>query len=213
MCHSQGVSIVTYVIVVVIAIIIFMRNRGSDRHIAMFILAFVTIQFWEAFLWDAVDRGDDKQNDLVTRLILISLWFQPLVNVIGAASVEQKRKNFMILSALFVVYGLLFFGGIVTASGPEKFKTEKGPNCHLVWNRGSHESGTDFMSDHGKVSALYLAGLFLPLLFIKPVGRAVFLTSLGVGTMVFARKMSSKTEFSSWWCWVAGAWAVGALLT
>lgn len=215
MCFSQGVSLVTYIVVMIIAIVIFFRNKGSDRHIALFIMAFVTIQYLEAHLWDSIQNGNMTQNDLVTRLVLMCLWFQPVVNTIGAASNASSKNGFLFLSGIFVVFVVMFWNAMVTASQNVKFETVTGPNCHLVWNRHDKDGKVDpnFMSDFGPVSAIYLLGLFLPMLFIRPVKKAVFLTILGGLTLFMARKFSSAKETSSWWCWVAGVWAFGALIT
>jgi len=213
MCWNKEVSVVTYVTVMVLVIILYKRNKGSDRHIALFSAAFVTIQLLEFFAWLSIENKDKKLNDLITRIILIALWAQPLVNSLAAMS---KSLNPILITGS-IIWGLLFYASIINASSPEEFKSEKGPNCHLVWSRniGGIENKVgegSFMGDYKILTFFYLAGLFIPLLFIKPMKRGIKLAIIGFILLTVSRKMSSKTEFSSYWCWAAGVFTVSGLL-
>lgn len=191
-------------------IILWYRNKGADRHIALFSLVFVTIQLLEFFAWLSIERENRTMNDFVTRLILIFLWLQPLINSFAAS----RNHSSKLLVGGVVLFGILSIVSLFTAS-KGKFKTEKGPNCHLVWSRepdeGEEERG-GFMSNIGFLPVLYLAGLLLPLLFIKPFSRGLILTILGFVSLGLSLGVAGTKEFSSWWCWIAGVWTAAALI-
>lgn len=207
----------TYITVIVLVVILYRRNIGADRHLAIFSAAFVTIQLLEFFAWLSIEKKDRKLNDLVTRLILIFLWSQPLVNsYMGLKGASSKTGKFIMLLAV-IVFVMLFLGAIVTALRGT-FETKTGPNCHLVWHRTPNNgepakgNGIAFMTDHSILIGLYWIGLFLPLLFIKPFRKGLAFSVLGIGLLLISRKMSAKEEFSSWWCWIAGVFTLAALI-
>lgn len=220
----------TYIVVIVMVIILIRRNCGADRHLAIFSAAFVTIQLMEFFAWLSIERQDRNLNQLITRLILISLWAQPLINSYMAfrgikRSDKHAKINQTILIICVVLFSVLFVSGVATALGKDEFKTTKGPNCHLIWKRKPHNSQNynenrrkvngkepGFMSNHSVISGLYIVGLFLPLLFIKPFKKGIVLVLLGLGLLFTARRFSSKEETGSWWCWVAGVFTLAAIL-
>lgn len=205
---------VTYITVIVLVIILIRRNYGADRHLALFSAVFVTIQLMEFFAWLSIERKDRKLNGLVTRLILIFLWLQPLINSymayrgINSTGKGGLASKYVMMSCI-IVFGVLFLAGIVTAFGRDTFETTKGPNCHLVWKRNDTSDG--FMGNFPIMGAIYIIGLFLPLLFIKPFKKGVALVLLGLALLIISRRFSSKEEMGSWWCWIAGIFTLGAL--
>lgn len=209
MCWNKEVSIVTYITVVVIVIILYQRNVGSDRQLALFSLTFVTIQLLEFFAWLSIEKQNRKMNDLVTRLILIALWAQPLINsYLAYKYLDQENEQFkFILVGLIVMFVILFIYSIYMASRSTKFSTKTGPNCHLVWKRGKN---LDFMGE--KLIIIYLIGLIVPLLFVENLKKGLILIGVGLVLMIFARMMSSQKEMGSWWCWVAFVFVLAALI-
>lgn len=237
MCWNKEVSIITFITVIVFVIILLRRNVGSDRHLAIFSAAFVIIQLLEFFAWLSIEKKDRKLNGLVTRLILICLWIQPLINTFMAlkeymnptnqessdSEIGSERKpEFFQRILLIVMIGIFVILLLIAlANGVDKnqrFETKSGSNCHLVWKRTNKStgtvktSGTRFMADHTIFNIMYLAGLFIPLLFVKPLKKGVVLAFLGLILLVISRKMGSRDEFSSWWCWIAGVFVIAALI-
>lgn len=207
---------VTYIIVIVMVIILVRRNYGADRHLALFSAVFVTIQLMEFFAWLSLERKDRKLNGLVTRLILIFLWMQPLINsymafkgISGTTKGGQASKYLMLTCV--IVFGVLLLAAVVTAFGKDTFETVKGPNCHLVWRRNVSDSPGTFMGNFPVMGGLYIIGLGLPLLFIKPFKKGLALAFLGLVLMLIAKKFSAKEEAGSWWCWVAAIFTLAAL--
>jgi hypothetical protein len=227
MCWNKEVSLITYIIVIVLVIILIRRNCGADRHLAIFSAAFVTIQLMEFFAWLSIERQDRTMNQLVTRLILIFLWAQPLINsYMALRGIKNGDKHAQLSRTILIVcvilFAVLFIVGTALALGKDKFETVKGPHCHLIWRRtNSHTAPqsndatpkkTGFMANTSILSALYIIGLCLPLLFIKPFKKGVVLVILGLGLLATARAFSSKEEVGSWWCWVAGIFTLAALV-
>jgi len=207
----------TYITVMVLVIILCIRNVGADRHLAVFSAVFVTIQLLEFFAWLSIEKKDRRLNGLVTRLILIFLWAQPLANSYMALKGSSTNFSKYLMLLAVIVFGVLFLAALVTAFQESTiFKTVVGPRCHLVWKRkvktSSGTKDTGFMSDHPLLGGIYILGLLLPLLFIKPFRKGLALAIVGYALLVISRKMSSKEEFSSWWCWIAGVFTVVALV-
>lgn len=246
MCWNKEVSLITYIVVTVLVIILYRRNKGSDRHLAIFSAVFVTIQLLEFFAWLSIERkqqkGSRKLNDVVTRLILLALWAQPLINTFMA---YRSRSNFSGSSAstaqtsffakadgsplfndsvkylmliMFFIFVILMILAIKKATDKaSSFETSPGNNCHLVWKRKNRKGqsfpmGNGFLADETYQSYLYMIGLFLPVLLIRPFKKGVILAVLGAIMLIIARRISSKEEFGSWWCWVAGIFVLAALL-
>ena len=218
MCWNKEVSIITYITVMVMVIILFKRNSGPDRHIALFSGIFVTIQLLEFFIWLSIENNNRTLNDYMTRLVLIFLWAQPLANTFMAYKGATNFKARSILMFLLIVFILLFLVSLVNSIGGFKFESDKGGNCHLVWKRKINEdsselkSGFNFMANHPSMTFIYILGLFIPLLFIKPLKKGILLSVVGLLLLIISRKMSSQEEFSSWWCWIAGIFTLVALL-
>ncbi len=213
---------VTYITVIVLVIILIRRNYGADRHLALFSAVFVTIQLMEFFAWLSLERRDRKLNGLVTRLILIFLWMQPLMNSYMAfKGIDVNAKGGMlskyIMITCVIIFAVLLLAAVVTALGRDTFETVKGPNCHLVWKRKLSGNGKSdgspigFMGNFPVMGAIYIVGLALPLLFIKPFKKGLTLALLGLGLLLTARRFSSKEEVGSWWCWVAAVFVLASI--
>lgn len=232
MCWNKKVSLITFIVVVVLAIILFRRNRGADRHLAVFSAIFVTIQLLEFFAWLSLEnkqsRSSSRMNDLITRLILIALWAQPLINSYMAYRDRQSNteaddplfnntvKYIMIGLVLIFIVMIIIAARTATEKGSE-FKTYPGERCHLVWSRKSSNGrvrsiGNGFLADRSYRSLLYMIGLFLPILLIRPIKKGIILAALGAILLIISRRMSSREEFGSWWCWIAGIFVVVALI-
>jgi len=220
MCWNKEVSLVTFIVVIIIVIILYTRNISSDRHLAIFSAIVVTVQLLEFFAWISIEKGNKNMNSLVTRMILIVLWLQPLINTIMAYNdvrkegsngkgekVNHKWKK-TILIICFVVFGILAINGIINSTKGE-FSSKPGPTCHLIWKRkvtGRKET----LTGNNYMTLVYLIGLTLPLLLVKPFIKGFSLVTLGLILLVMSKFMSSWKESSSWWCWIAFVFVVAA---
>jgi hypothetical protein len=221
MCWNKEVSLVTFLVVIIIVIILYTRNVGSDRHLAIFSAIVVTVQLLEFFVWLSIENGDKNMNSLVTRLILIVLWLQPLINTIMAYNdvnredckddgdrINNKWKK-AILVICFIVFGALAINGIVNST-KGKFSSRPGPGCHLIWKRKVKGVKTERLTGNKYMVLIYLIGLTLPLLLMKPFLKAFSLVVLGLILLVISKLISSPKESSSWWCWIAFVFVIAA---
>jgi len=154
-------------------------------------------------------------------MILIVLWLQPLINTIMAYNdvnrdasknkgeeVNHKWKR-TILVICFLVFGALAINGIINSTKGE-FSSKPGSGCHLIWRRKVKGVKTESLTGNTYMALIYLIGLTLPLLLMKPFIKAFSLVALGLILLVVSKFMSSWKESSSWWCWIAFVFVIAA---
>lgn len=188
MCFNWEISLLTWFFAIACFIFLIKRNHKDDIWLALFILTFSTIQLLEALIW--LNISSPKKLNIITKIVLIFLWLQPLVNCM-AGFITTKVAVLGIGAALYLC--LLAYSTISSSS--ETFTAVKGPNCHLVWKR----SGSGHFMKSNLFGGIYLLGLFLPLLFLaKPITRYVALFTAFI-TFTLSRYYYDP-EFSSIWC-------------
>lgn len=206
MCFDMQSSLLGWTLAYSISVFLYYRNQNYDRWNAAFIICFSTIQFLEAGLWldiDSPSSNNGNINDLLTRLILLTLLAQPLVqNYMGY--INTKEPILMLTSFVFLG-GLVWAGWRVGTSKPGQFSSAPGPNGHLVW---SDSKSPNFLG--GIMGMIYVAGLFIPLFFMKE-WKGAALIAIGVITAVLSLMFTSKGEFASYWCYAAVLYAIVAL--
>ena len=212
MCWNEQVSFLTYVVVIIIIVIILRQNPSPNvRWQAYFALTFITIQLLEGFLWVSIKNKNDQMNAFFTRLVLIALWAQPLINSYAGARFGQTSdfgKKVLIVSTVIFI-GTFIYAVYQAMRSDIDFNTEKTDSCHLQWMRSDTPQ---FMSNIDALAPLYIAGLFVPLLFILPRRDAIILVTVGLITLIFARRVTKEDEsLSSMWCLFAAIY-VGAIL-
>jgi hypothetical protein len=206
MCFDSQASLLAFSLSYTIAWYIFERNRNYDRWLAGFIIAFSMIQLLEAGLWKTIERPTDHSgelNDLLTRLILLALLFQPFIQ----SYLGYKYTGASILAYMAIAFALILclaFYRTYTSS-PGQFNSFVGGKGHLVWSDA--KSPASFM---GWVGFLYLMGIFIPLLFMKDwKGWPIII--IGVLTALYSLFAAGKGEFGSYWCFTAVAVSLTAL--
>jgi len=239
MCQSAKTSIIAWVVAAIIAIIIISSGKPTGKWNGFFILTFILVQLLEFFIWhersklglttsasDALKEGSNSSRngpsgETATRLILIALWLQPLVQTFMAykyGNPEYKQPLLIITMAFFV----MFIWSIVQASDQsEDFSSQPVVGCgetcdpdkpcpsgHLEWKR-SKSSG--FLGP-SPASALYLFGLFFGLFFMQPGIFGLMLTILGGILACYSAKHTHAGESSSMWCMYAIFYAFLALV-
>ena len=235
MCRSATVSVVAWSATALIATYVIIRNKPNGRWQGLFVLAFVLIQIIEAAIWsNRTDNPDcpkcvgnscntdkdgepiDKNYDeLFTRLILIALFLQPLVQTFGAwkygnfSGKYGKMWKSIILIFAIVFFVLLLYAIFKSSDKEADFETTKGPNGHLQWSRTNSEGG--FVGP-GWILGIYLIGLGLGLLFMKPRTHGLILLGFGFITLWWSAKQSEDSELGSLWCFYAVLYAVLVLI-
>lgn len=204
MCFDAQSSLLAWSLAYSISIYLYYRNQNYDRWNAMFIMTFANIQLLEAGIWQSLYDDQKELNDLFTRLILLTLIAQSLVqSYMGYAYTQQ-----FLLAAMSCVYGALMVWSLIRIwkSTPGQFQTHVGPNGHLVWTDGDAAG----LLGGFWIAAIYIAGLFVPLLFMKE-HKGLPLLLVGVVTAIYSFMSSSQGEFGSYWCYMAVAYAIAAL--
>lgn len=213
MCFDVQSSLLAWSFMYSISIYLYFRDRNYDRWNAGFIMTLATIQLLEAGLWTSINRDKRGFNDILTKLVLLTLMSQPLVqSYLGYKYVSAEKRASEISSSILAMMSWVFLGLLIWAlfrvgsAKSGQFFTSVGPNGHLVW---SDSQSSSFIGGTW-VAILYLAGLFIPLLFMKE-WKGISLIAIGIVTAVISILASSKGEFSSYWCYTTVIYSLIAL--
>lgn len=221
MCFNTKTSFITWIIAVILSIYLYKRNKNYDRWNAGFILTFTFIQFLEGSVWLTLKyRGADVAtiNSILTTFILISLLYQPFTqsalgykysSSIGAEGTAYSNDPILKYSTLAfaLIIGYTLFR--IATTPMSNFSSTPGEEGHLVWNDKTHLN--DFLGGGlSFIPYLYLAGLFLPLLYQG--WRGIPLIIVGLATAYYSLRVAGRSEFGSYWCYTSVIYALVALL-
>lgn len=206
MCFDWQSSLTSWVFSTGASWYLYKRNKNYDRWNAGFITCFSTIQLLEAGIW-ATDpmKGPDRNNENLTKLILVGLAAQPLVQTYQGYLFSHRD---VLWYATWVFVGFLFYtiSKILTAKRGQYYSTV-GPNGHLIWHTPSENKG---LFGPKWLGVLYMLGLFVPLLFMKS-WSGLPLIAIGLTTALYAMTSTSPREFGSMWCFTAIFYSLAAL--
>lgn len=202
MCFDIQSSLTAWIIANSISFYLYHRNRNFDRWNAAFITTFSTMQLVEAGIWWNMD-GDNNMNSVLTKLVLLVLLAQPLVqSYMGYQFTQSSILFFISLIMLGVFIGGLFRIG---SAKPGQFYTTTGPNGHLMWQ----DKKTLTFLGNVPLVILYFIGLLVPVMFMG--WKGVPLLTIGVLTILYSAYKTKSQEFGSYWCFTAIAYAMVAL--
>jgi hypothetical protein len=208
MCFSKETSFFTWIVAFTIGVVLL--QKGSYWK-GLFLLTFSAIQLLEAIAWLSIENGDDLLNSNTTKIILLALWLQPIVNVLCAILfghfgeyIVYKQLFIYLLGALIVT----FIYSLYRIFSGEQFKTHVGPTGHLIWTHTPNNTNL-FAQDRflsTLLGALYIIGLCAPLFFMpNHFGPLLVMGS----TVLWSFNNYWKTkEFSSMWCFSAATLAI-----
>jgi hypothetical protein len=221
--------LVAWTIAAIISVLVITKGRKNGIWAGFFILSFILIQLLEFFIWwnrqaegltssaaEAVEEGDGVRNrpsgEVFTRLILIALWLQPLVQTFMAYRYGNPNFKKHLLVAT-MAYFVMFIWSILQATDPSvKFSsapvTGTCGHGHLAWRR---EGKGSFAGPH-PASFLYGFGLAFGLLFVQPTVFGISFLVLGAVMLTYSAKNFRTGEASSMWCIYAIFYAFLALL-
>jgi hypothetical protein len=190
-------------------VVFFTRPSSNIKWQASFVLAFVLVQLLEAILWFSIHDNDKNLNGLVTRVMLLALWCQPLVNSLGGALTPGTKFRKLLFGAAVLFALLLAYNIVLILSSDVKFKTISSKGCHLIWKR---DDVPQFMSNYKFISVLYFMGLFVPLALMRPLKEGLFLLVVGLCSFSFSFFFYRLDgSFSSMWCIIATVYAVAVV--
>jgi hypothetical protein len=227
MCYNAESSLISYIVATGVALYVMNRPAKINKILGGILLIFSTIQLLEFLIWtdrrrsnlsytssQALQYGfDDPRNrassDLITRLILVALWLQPLGFIYLA---YQYGRPSNLLNGALVVYLFLFVYALSRALNPEiSFGSRPfvGPSTgglfadtldssgqgHLQWT-----ASDGYFLGPNDIWILYLIGLFLGFLFTEPaiIGHGAIVFNLF--PMLYSYRRHTQEEFSSMWC-------------
>lgn len=207
MCFNAKSSFTAWIIAVILSIYLYKRNKNFDRWNAGFILTFTFIQFLEGGVWLSLKYKETTLNSILTTFILISLLYQPFTqSALGYMFTKSPILKYSTLAYALIIGYTLFR---IATTPMSNFSSTPGEEGHLVWNDKTHS--TDFLGGGlNFIPYMYLAGLFLPLLYQG--WRGIPLIIVGLATAYYSLKVAGKKEFGSYWCYTSVIYALVALL-
>jgi len=133
----------------------------------------------------------------------------------GAVYTKSDALYFM----TFIYMGVMLWGLYrVGSSRPGEFYSSPNQKGHLVWHDSKAESeGGSFLGGGNTtmnkiVPILYLAGLFIPLLFAKEYRGIPLLVTGGATALYSIFLAKNEGAFGSLWCYYSVIYAFVALL-
>jgi len=173
-------------------------NNKNDIWIALVTLTVTQIQVIESVIWGYFESNNIIKANEMVKYIVPLLWLQPLISCIAGYIVT---KNNYLLNMIYL-YTILLICDTYYAFNGDNFSTEKGKNGHLVWKRNGKTQ--IFLND--MFGALYLAGLFVPFLFMDDKNMKTIILTFIILTFIVL-KYKYDDEFNSVWCYVAGSFS------
>lgn len=234
MCQSAKTSIVAWLVAVIISLLLISKGKPSSKWNGYFILTFITVQLLEFMIWrerekiglstsasEAIENSDSETNapssETLTRLILIALWLQPLVQTFMAYRYGRPayKPQLMVVTMAFFV---MFIWSIVKAlDDTDHFESKPYVNTtcgdgfasgHLIWSRSKSKS---FVGPP-IAAPLYLFGLLFGLCFMQPGLFGIILATFGGLSALYTAKQYGGGQASSMWCLYAIGYAFVALI-
>lgn len=204
MCWNKEVSMTTFIITIMAAVFLFIRNDNNDRWIAIFAATVGLMQLAEYFMWS--DQTCGKINKYASIFALIVLLLEPLVNIGCGLYYSDSKVFFKYLLIAYIIFVCYIYTACVRNKeiklcGTSMCDMPQGNSffgrklCNLKW----------FFLDNfrkNKASMLWIIFLLLPFLMVKPISQGLALAAIGIGTIMVAYATSSSA-FGSLWCWLA----------
>lgn len=204
MCLSTKESASAFILLVVVSILLFIRNNGYDRLLAVLFFVISLIQVTEYLFHSGIISADEGG-----RMIYLTLWLQVAVLAIGLE--VHFHTNFTKFWA--AIFSLIFIIALGYSCTKEFNVTRE--YGHLVWTK-ENENGNIL----GLPAILYMMGLFLPFFIIQyyenwsNIPMWIVLAAL-ILSFLLVSMIYPKLVFSSLWCYSSVgvlfvAWLVGA---
>jgi hypothetical protein len=207
MCINAEVSLITFLSSSAMAGYLWYRNeiKTNDRPIAIWIFVIAMMQFFEFLMWSNMNN-----HSFVSKLSLVFILLQPLSLAIGLYVYNSYNQfiyndipfgkyllwTIIIISGIKVLYTIYY---VFIEKSNEIWKSEKGPNCHLVWYFMKNMKHLPFLI---RPNILYLAPIVLSTLLIKPLfPLGLIFTMFGFITFHLTKYIYGM-EWGSIWCWL-----------
>ena len=207
MCFSKESSIISYLIGLVPSYLLLKSNNKYNKHIGLFCLTFIQMQFAEFLMWSDI-KCQNNLNQYGSILAHLILCLQPLSIFIGAYYFKTTTIDQKLILALIFIYIIAFLMALYHHFVKKKVKlcsttNERG---QLIWDFNmSEKSGI-----YSLYSLFYFPGLFIVWLYLKDnkKGNVMFglLLSSIILSIINTKSFNEKTIFKDWeskWCFYA----------
>lgn len=188
MCWSFEASITTWIIGLCTSLYLLKRRNKNDIVMGLLILAYSSMQLWEALMW--YDQKCGNINIIGTKLAYIALWTHVLAIAIGLYFEYNK------VIPIFIGIFFLICAGILW---PKKWNCSlKGENKHLVWG-----------FDPTFYIYVFIMCIFLCLYYIKPFKISMLISLLFITSFLISYMYNNKYETTgSFWCWICAVFCL-----
>jgi len=133
MCYNAETSIIYFIIISIIIVFLWFRNKNNDR-ICSIIFTFINlVQLGEFFIWKGLNKNINL-NKFGSTLIKLSIYMQPLIIVLCTYFVKDINiKLKKILLVISIIYVIIFSIEIINTLF-HKINPSKNIGFHLDWN-------------------------------------------------------------------------------
>lgn len=202
MCYSLGASLGAGCLSLVLSALLFFRDWGSDRRLAVFIPTVALMQLAEGVVW--VDLPDKHGSYAIAgRIGLLALAAQAIVLAGSGLWCPNKhappgRTSYLYqktLTWIALKAGLLFLPTVIYAQSAE-LRWHVGPHGHLVWDFLKLFKDNILLSWTYMIVFVTIWGTWQPLWHGMVIGVFAFFS-------YYFAKIHSDLSWGSVWCYSA----------
>ena len=103
MCWNKEVSFGSFIIISLVCIMLFKRNLPNDRLMAIFILAYGSMQLAETIIWVGIEYNNPLINKIGTVLATLLLYLHPLGLILGIRYDLLDLSGFLFMLLFFIL--------------------------------------------------------------------------------------------------------------
>ena len=193
MCYNMETSISVYIIGMIASTLLYISGDKYDKHISLFVFAFIQVQLAEFFMW--YDKDCTKGiNHIATLFLYFVFVLQCLSIILGAIIFKTTTINNKVLYGILIIFTIVL--AISTAYEYDEYKS--GKRCSQ--NKENHP----FLLWDMDLNIIYF--LYYPILlifcFMKDFNKIIILVFVS-GSLLLHTLYNVKTyirEFESIWC-------------
>jgi len=182
-----------YIIGITISIVLYFTSDKYDKHISLFVFAFIQVQLAEFFMW--YDKDCTKGiNHIATLFLYFVFVLQCLSIILGAIIFKTTTINNKVLYGILIIFIIV----LVISTVYEYDEYESGKKCSQ--NKENHP----FLIWDMDINIIYF--LYYPILlifcFMKDFNKVIILVFVS-GSLLLHSLYNVKTyirEFESIWC-------------
>ena len=209
MCFSKESSIISYLIGLVPSYLLLKSNNKYNKHIGLFCLTFIQMQFAEFLMWSDI-KCQNNLNQYGSILAHLILCLQPLSILIGAYYFKTTTIDQKLLLALIFIYMIPFLMALY-----HHFVKKKVKLCSLNTKKNKGELMWDFniRKDwwfYQIYSIIQPASILLLWLLLKDKtkGKVMFglLLSSIILSIIYTKSIQPKKFLNDWeskWCFLS----------